>query len=403
MITISLLFLYPLSITKEKRDTMRRLICVVGLVVSLSSMQQLHASENLITESEGYTLSEASWVSRDGGESKKLSAGDKIEYVGDYYVMDKVSNTLNKISIQDTETMSVRTVQELKEEVYQGLRRHETKIVIPLDGEFTTGDVKTCISSLIYEYPLIDYLGASMILKSDELTLNVRYRLDSEEYRDATTSVVGELDALITTLDFAREDVELELELVRWLRDRATYYKGGKNVPSESLSHNVQNLAFGNELVCDGYSKTLMYLLNSIGIPTEIVLGTGSNGAHAWNIVKLGEEYYHVDVTWSDSELVTDSDYVDYFNEKDNYMEKTHTWERTIYPKCVGNTYYNLKNFKFVSKTLEDFTPNHSILVDSGNETEVLKKLSRKLDKRLSYYSYKKYGKVIITLGGNRG
>ena len=50
--------------------------------------------------------------------------------------------------------------------------------------------------------------------------------------------------------------------------------------------------------VCDGYSKAFMYLLKQAQI--EAVLTTSDPMNHAWNLVKLDGNYYHVDVTWND-------------------------------------------------------------------------------------------------------
>ncbi len=49
--------------------------------------------------------------------------------------------------------------------------------------------------------------------------------------------------------------------------------------------------------VCAGYAKALQYLLNLIGIECLYV----TSATHAWNIIKLEGDYYHLDVTWGDS------------------------------------------------------------------------------------------------------
>lgn len=71
--------------------------------------------------------------------------------------------------------------------------------------------------------------------------------------------------------------------------------------------------------VCAGYSRAFQYIMNLIGIPTYYVTGY-SSGEHAWNIVKLDDGYYNVDVTWDDKNGISYS----YFNLTDNDISSTH-------------------------------------------------------------------------------
>ena len=60
-------------------------------------------------------------------------------------------------------------------------------------------------------------------------------------------------------------------------------------------------------MVCQGYALATYYLLNSCGIPTRIITGYGGSGTgdtnHAWNIVKLDNKWYNLDVTWTTWEI----------------------------------------------------------------------------------------------------
>ena len=51
-------------------------------------------------------------------------------------------------------------------------------------------------------------------------------------------------------------------------------------------------------MVCQGYSLLLYKLLWQAGIPNRIVVGTGIDEAHSWNMVRLDGSWYDLDVTW---------------------------------------------------------------------------------------------------------
>lgn len=64
------------------------------------------------------------------------------------------------------------------------------------------------------------------------------------------------------------------------------------------------------ESVCEGYSKATKLILNKIGIDCELIIGLGKEvddltassqlQSHMWNAVKVGSNWYALDVTWDD-------------------------------------------------------------------------------------------------------
>ncbi len=57
------------------------------------------------------------------------------------------------------------------------------------------------------------------------------------------------------------------------------------------------------KVVCAGYAVALQYLLHMVGLPCAYVSSEPdkSGGTHAFNVVKIGNRCYYVDVTWGDT------------------------------------------------------------------------------------------------------
>jgi hypothetical protein len=91
--------------------------------------------------------------------------------------------------------------------------------------------------------------------------------------------------------------------------------------------------------VCDGYAEAFFLMMTCLGIDSDIVVGTASGELHAWNQVKLDNEWYNVDVTWDDS-LPDMGEYVKhtYFNIDDSALGVTHVWETEFYRECTSVT-----------------------------------------------------------------
>lgn len=71
--------------------------------------------------------------------------------------------------------------------------------------------------------------------------------------------------------------------------------------------------------VCAGYARAFQHLMQQMGIPCYYCTGFAGED-HAWNIIKLGTDYYNVDVTWDD----TDTPTYDYFNKSDREFGTSH-------------------------------------------------------------------------------
>lgn len=54
--------------------------------------------------------------------------------------------------------------------------------------------------------------------------------------------------------------------------------------------------------VCEGYAIAFQRLMEAMGIPCYIATGVVKGEGHAWNLVQLNGQWYHLDVTWDDQE-----------------------------------------------------------------------------------------------------
>lgn len=61
--------------------------------------------------------------------------------------------------------------------------------------------------------------------------------------------------------------------------------------------------------ICFNYSEYYYWLCEKAGIPCRIIFGKAGGGEHAWNQVKLGRNWYNIDVCWMDGSGYRDWDY----------------------------------------------------------------------------------------------
>ena len=92
---------------------------------------------------------------------------------------------------------------------------------------------------------------------------------------------------------------------------------------------------------CMDYAGAYQVLMDLAGIPCETVFGDSTAGDHAWNIIQLDGEWYHVDTTWDDPTPNREG-YVryDYFLKSDSYMSQDHFDYESEHP-CTSTKYDN--------------------------------------------------------------
>ena len=87
-----------------------------------------------------------------------------------------------------------------------------------------------------------------------------------------------------------------------WLVENTTYSKTGAEYESEADGP----IVYGQAL-CEGYSKAFMYLAQELGYPCICSVGVANLEDHMWNMVRIGNRWYNVDVTWDDPDNPDDT------------------------------------------------------------------------------------------------
>lgn len=126
------------------------------------------------------------------------------------------------------------------------------------------------------------------------------------------------------------------------------------------LNQSAYSAIVNGKTVCAGYSRAFQYIMNKLNITTYYVTGTSQGENHAWNIIKLGNGYYNIDLTWDDGKIIT----YKYFNKTDSEFSRTHERsEKSInLPSCTATTYkYKNTYINNSSNTYdEEYIKNHT-------------------------------------------
>ena len=111
-------------------------------------------------------------------------------------------------------------------------------------------------------------------------------------YFDKVEAKVAEVDAMLAAV---QDPVDKVLALHDYLIYNSEY---DFSLEITADSFNTAGILMNRRGVCQGYTYAFMYLINRAGIECHTVESAPMN--HTWNVIKIGNNYYHVDPTWDD-------------------------------------------------------------------------------------------------------
>lgn len=159
-------------------------------------------------------------------------------------------------------------------------------------------------------------------------------------------AILDALTGIPALTDENLSDYDRELALHDWMVDWAEYDPGaltsgpvGDPMPDND---NPYGFLTGRKGICLGYASTFQLLMDLSGIECVTVRGMSHGGTseHAWNLVKLEEKWYAVDVTWDDpvaSFPVSRAMAHQYFNVTSEFLRlHDHQWDESGVPEASG-------------------------------------------------------------------
>ena len=229
-----------------------------------------------------------------------------------------------------------------------------------------------------YEYENFDY----------ETGIWLTYTMSGDKLVTAKKKFNTAVDTISQSVPYGTE-CEREEYIHNYIINNCDYDE--EAAESEEVQGN-ENDAYGvfvdGKAVCEGYSKAFQILCNKADIDCVLLSGTADSDNHAWNGVKIGGDWYQIDVTWDDvDDFIYDSH--EYFNLTDSLMYEDHTlspkyseidaesflnlesWCNFYVPKCTAEK-YNYHNYCYNYKY-----PTVSNLDDSDNVSTAIAKAAK--------------------------
>ena len=136
-----------------------------------------------------------------------------------------------------------------------------------------------------------------------------------------------------------------------------------KNVKYDKLkkeySHEIIGALGNGVAVCEGIAKAVKILCDELNIWCIIAVSEanpekGIKYRHAWNVIQIGGQYCHLDVTFDNTLSKDDTVRYDYVNLSDKQIFRDHEPVIWKVPACSDNDHFYYKEKKVSSTTMEE-------------------------------------------------
>ena len=192
------------------------------------------------------------------------------------------------------------SVEDVYQKIYSALVRGETSF--DLGRGISLDDVTAAVDRIRSEAPEICWFGACS------------YTYSSSYFNFTATPVEGfsedklaeycyELEAKANAVAREASKRQGDREKLKYVHDylvnNCDYDYSSKNSATTKPAHTAYGCLIDHKAVCSGYSDAFMLIVKKLGFECGTVSGIATE-SHAWNYVRLGGNYYWVDVTWDD-------------------------------------------------------------------------------------------------------
>lgn len=178
-----------------------------------------------------------------------------------------------------------------------------------LNASVTDAQVQIIVDYIQRDHPEIFWFQHGATYCFDTAThivnrIELKYCMTQDEAKKRQEKIDAATKSFLTSVTDTMSDYEATLHIYENIIKLVDYDTIGlerqkrttvtAEVPDDLRS--IYGVFVNKKAVCAGYAKAMQYLLNLCGIECTYV----TSDTHAWNLIKLEGDYYHMDVTWGD-------------------------------------------------------------------------------------------------------
>lgn len=264
-----------------------------------------------------------------------LKAKDDLKINTNVYYKDK-----DYLYVQNTNDFVVKDKQQILNIYYTVLNSGEDSFTFYCDKNY-----KNCMNDVIdiaYDKTVLSNINnfvhpynsfkkvKTTYTEYDEITIRTEKNYSEEDIKEANKKVDEILHEVIKNNMNDKEKIKAIHDYI---------INNGKYVPNKTDGNfnKANDILIKNYGLCSAYSDAMAIFLERLGIDNYKI----ASDTHVWNLVKLNNTWYHLDLTWDDPVTSDGSDRLEdiFFLINDKRLKelnvKEHTYDKDVYLEIV--------------------------------------------------------------------
>lgn len=200
--------------------------------------------------------------------------------------------------------------------------------------ECSANEVSKAMQAVFCDHPELFFINTAYNLKCRRggkvSEIDLSFNQTAGNIAAAREAFDTATDAIVNNASQLGSDFEKEKYVHDILADKIDYSL------SAPMNQSAYSALVNDTTVCAGYARAMQHIMTKLSIPCYYCTGfAGEN--HAWNIIKLDNDFYNLDVTWDDADPTN----YDYFNKTDADYARNHIRKNLSVnlPACNGTGY----------------------------------------------------------------
>lgn len=237
--------------------------------------------------------------------------------------------------VNETDDFYANNKQELLNIFYTVLNNGWTKFSFYCEYDNCNKDINDALDTELlsninnFVHPYNGYVTINFAIDDyDKITLYITHSYSNEEIVYINNSIDSIINSIITDDMDTKTKIETfhDYVIMNTIYDNNYVDKGIND--NKNISHKATGILKNGKALCGGYTDIMAIFLSKIGVFNYRI----ASDTHTWNLVYYNNNWYHLDVTWDDTNNKAIKDFFMITTDKlESYNTTYHVYSKDIY------------------------------------------------------------------------